>query len=207
MQVLKTQLTAKSKGYSDVLYLDAVENKFVEEVSSCNIFMVKVRRFISLCSIFFVQNMYKQECEHYSSGSSDQFSDGVDYVRLMQYHSLAFLVELKSGWNYWLKMLPIFAGQRDLYSRVGWDNSPWYYKKEHYPISSQSWLWGIGSVAWRSGLLRELVMFWIRQYACTIMQLNNLHPPHGNWISILYCRLSIIKVAQRRKALHIFLEL
>jgi branched-chain amino acid aminotransferase len=42
MQVLKTQLTAKGKGYSDVLYLDAVENKYVEEVSSCNIFMVKV---------------------------------------------------------------------------------------------------------------------------------------------------------------------
>jgi branched-chain amino acid aminotransferase len=40
--VLKTQLTAKGKGYSDVLYLDAVENKYVEEVSSCNIFMVKV---------------------------------------------------------------------------------------------------------------------------------------------------------------------
>jgi branched-chain amino acid aminotransferase len=39
--VLKTQLTAKGKGYSDVLYLDAVENKYVEEVSSCNIFMVK----------------------------------------------------------------------------------------------------------------------------------------------------------------------
>ncbi len=41
-QVLKTQLKAKGKGYSDVLYLDAVENKYVEEVSSCNIFMVKV---------------------------------------------------------------------------------------------------------------------------------------------------------------------
>lgn len=39
--VLKTQLTAKGKGYADVLYLDAVENKYVEEVSSCNIFMVK----------------------------------------------------------------------------------------------------------------------------------------------------------------------
>jgi branched-chain amino acid aminotransferase len=39
--VLKTQLTAKGKGYSDVIYLDAVENKYVEEVSSCNIFMVK----------------------------------------------------------------------------------------------------------------------------------------------------------------------
>ncbi|KAL3676462.1 hypothetical protein R1sor_026410 [Riccia sorocarpa] len=39
--VLKTQLTAKGKGYSDVLYLDAVENKYVEEVSSCNIFIVK----------------------------------------------------------------------------------------------------------------------------------------------------------------------
>lgn len=33
---------AKGNGYSDVLYLDAIENKYVEEVSSCNIFMVKV---------------------------------------------------------------------------------------------------------------------------------------------------------------------
>ncbi|KAG6543676.1 hypothetical protein Mapa_014860 [Marchantia paleacea] len=39
--VLKTQLLAKGKGYSDVLYLDAVENKYVEEVSSCNIFIIK----------------------------------------------------------------------------------------------------------------------------------------------------------------------
>lgn len=41
-KVLKTQLGAKSEGFSDVLYLDAVENKYIEEVSSCNIFVVKV---------------------------------------------------------------------------------------------------------------------------------------------------------------------
>lgn len=41
--VLRTQLAAKVAGYSDVLYLDAVENKYIEEVSSCNIFVVKVR--------------------------------------------------------------------------------------------------------------------------------------------------------------------
>ncbi|KAE8787167.1 Branched-chain-amino-acid aminotransferase 5, chloroplastic [Hordeum vulgare] len=39
--VLKAQRTAKEKGYSDVLYLDAVHNKYLEEVSSCNIFVVK----------------------------------------------------------------------------------------------------------------------------------------------------------------------
>ncbi|KAJ7547370.1 hypothetical protein O6H91_08G082700 [Diphasiastrum complanatum] len=39
--VLKAQLEAKSKGYSDVIYLDAVNNHYVEEVSSCNIFIVK----------------------------------------------------------------------------------------------------------------------------------------------------------------------
>ncbi|XP_002990723.2 branched-chain-amino-acid aminotransferase 5, chloroplastic [Selaginella moellendorffii] len=39
--VLKTQLDAKDQGFSDVLYLDAAENKYVEEVSSCNIFTVK----------------------------------------------------------------------------------------------------------------------------------------------------------------------
>lgn len=39
--VLKTQLAAKKEGFSDVLYLDAVEDKYLEEVSSCNIFVVK----------------------------------------------------------------------------------------------------------------------------------------------------------------------
>jgi branched-subunit amino acid aminotransferase/4-amino-4-deoxychorismate lyase len=37
------QKIAKEKGYSDVLYLDAVHKKYLEEVSSCNIFVVKVR--------------------------------------------------------------------------------------------------------------------------------------------------------------------
>ncbi|KAK7319547.1 hypothetical protein RJT34_04269 [Clitoria ternatea] len=32
---------AKAKGFSDVLFLDAVEHKYVEEVSSCNAFIVK----------------------------------------------------------------------------------------------------------------------------------------------------------------------
>jgi branched-chain amino acid aminotransferase len=45
-QVLKTQRAAKAEGFSDVLYLDAVENKYVEEVSSCNIFVVKVWFFL-----------------------------------------------------------------------------------------------------------------------------------------------------------------
>lgn len=35
-------MKAKSNGFSDVLYLDSVEGKYVEEVSSCNIFTVKV---------------------------------------------------------------------------------------------------------------------------------------------------------------------
>ncbi|KMZ64991.1 Branched-chain-amino-acid transaminase [Zostera marina] len=39
--VLKAQSAAKAKGYSDVLYLDSVKNKYLEEVSSCNIFIVK----------------------------------------------------------------------------------------------------------------------------------------------------------------------
>jgi branched-subunit amino acid aminotransferase/4-amino-4-deoxychorismate lyase len=54
MQVLKTQLTVKGKGYSDVLYLDAVENKYVEEVSSCNIFMVKVCAIARWCNWFYL---------------------------------------------------------------------------------------------------------------------------------------------------------
>ena len=36
--VLQTQRAYKGAGFSDVLYLDAVHNKYVEEVSSCNIF-------------------------------------------------------------------------------------------------------------------------------------------------------------------------
>uniref|UniRef100_A0A0A9CZ42 Branched-chain-amino-acid aminotransferase n=1 Tax=Arundo donax TaxID=35708 RepID=A0A0A9CZ42_ARUDO len=39
--VVSAQRRAREKGHSDVLYLDPVHNKFVEEVSSCNIFMVK----------------------------------------------------------------------------------------------------------------------------------------------------------------------
>lgn len=39
--VLKAQLAAKKEGFSDVLYLDALEKKYLEEVSSCNIFIVK----------------------------------------------------------------------------------------------------------------------------------------------------------------------
>ncbi|CAH2043290.1 unnamed protein product, partial [Thlaspi arvense] len=39
--VLKAQSIAKAKGYSDVLYLDCVYKRYIEEVSSCNIFIVK----------------------------------------------------------------------------------------------------------------------------------------------------------------------
>ncbi|KAK1275899.1 hypothetical protein QJS04_geneDACA015974 [Acorus gramineus] len=39
--VLKAQQAAKAKGYSDVLYLDAVHKRYLEEVSSCNVFVVK----------------------------------------------------------------------------------------------------------------------------------------------------------------------
>ena len=39
--VLKVQLKAKKEGFSDVIYLDAVNNKYIEEVSSCNFFAVK----------------------------------------------------------------------------------------------------------------------------------------------------------------------
>lgn len=39
--VLKAQSAAKAKGFSDVLYLDCVHKKYLEEVSSCNIFVVK----------------------------------------------------------------------------------------------------------------------------------------------------------------------
>ena len=38
--VLKVQLKAKEAGFADVIYLDAVNNKFIEEVSSCNFFVV-----------------------------------------------------------------------------------------------------------------------------------------------------------------------
>ncbi|URE29791.1 branched-chain-amino-acid aminotransferase [Musa troglodytarum] len=40
-QVLKAQKRAKENGYSDVLYLDSIHKKYLEEVSSCNIFVVK----------------------------------------------------------------------------------------------------------------------------------------------------------------------
>uniref|UniRef100_A0A7C9D940 Branched-chain-amino-acid aminotransferase n=1 Tax=Opuntia streptacantha TaxID=393608 RepID=A0A7C9D940_OPUST len=39
--VLKAHTAAKANGYSDVLYLDCVHKKYLEEVSSCNVFVVK----------------------------------------------------------------------------------------------------------------------------------------------------------------------
>ncbi|KAK9670012.1 hypothetical protein RND81_13G170400 [Saponaria officinalis] len=39
--VLKAHSAAKAKGYSDVLYLDCLHKKYLEEVSSCNVFVVK----------------------------------------------------------------------------------------------------------------------------------------------------------------------
>lgn len=41
MQVLTTQLAAKQNGYADVIYLDAKTDTYLEEVSSCNVFIVK----------------------------------------------------------------------------------------------------------------------------------------------------------------------
>jgi branched-chain amino acid aminotransferase len=41
--VLCSQLAAKKHGFADVLYLDALTNSNLEEVSSCNIFIVKGR--------------------------------------------------------------------------------------------------------------------------------------------------------------------
>lgn len=42
MQVLRAVKSAKEKGFSDVLYLDSINKRYIEEVSSCNIFLVKV---------------------------------------------------------------------------------------------------------------------------------------------------------------------
>ncbi|KAK5832563.1 hypothetical protein PVK06_016365 [Gossypium arboreum] len=39
--VMKAITKAKDRGFSDVLYLDAINKKYLEEVSSCNIFIVK----------------------------------------------------------------------------------------------------------------------------------------------------------------------
>nr|CAD1837324.1 unnamed protein product [Ananas comosus var. bracteatus] len=39
--VLKAQMRAKAKGFTDVLYLDSVNKRYLEEASSCNLFMVK----------------------------------------------------------------------------------------------------------------------------------------------------------------------
>lgn len=52
--MLKAQKIAKEKGYSDVLYLDAVHNRYLEEVSSCNIFVVKVGQL----NFFFISPTY-----------------------------------------------------------------------------------------------------------------------------------------------------
>eukprot|EP00898_Chlorokybus_atmophyticus_P007040 jgi/Chlat1/7337/Chrsp59S06967 len=48
-QVLAIQQKAKAAGFADVLYLDDKENKYLEEVSSCNIFVVKGKRLATPC--------------------------------------------------------------------------------------------------------------------------------------------------------------
>ncbi|MCL7052225.1 hypothetical protein MKW94_008120, partial [Papaver nudicaule] len=42
--VLKALTHAKSRGFSDVIYLDSVKKKYLEEVSACNVFIVKGNR-------------------------------------------------------------------------------------------------------------------------------------------------------------------
>ncbi|URE28070.1 hypothetical protein MUK42_11913 [Musa troglodytarum] len=39
--VLKAQTQAKTKGFTDVIYLDSINKKYLEEASSCNLFIVK----------------------------------------------------------------------------------------------------------------------------------------------------------------------
>jgi branched-chain amino acid aminotransferase len=39
--VIKAQVDAKRNGFTDVLYLDAVHKRYLEEVSSCNVFVVR----------------------------------------------------------------------------------------------------------------------------------------------------------------------
>lgn len=41
-KVVKSLREAKSAGFSDVLFLDAATGRNIEEVSTCNIFVVKV---------------------------------------------------------------------------------------------------------------------------------------------------------------------
>lgn len=36
------QKQAKSEGFTDVIYLDSVQHKYLEEASACNLFVVKV---------------------------------------------------------------------------------------------------------------------------------------------------------------------
>ncbi|KAA3476560.1 branched-chain-amino-acid aminotransferase 3, chloroplastic isoform X3 [Gossypium australe] len=40
--IMKAQAKAKANGFSDVLYLDSIHNRYLEEVSTANIFVVKV---------------------------------------------------------------------------------------------------------------------------------------------------------------------
>ncbi|KAM0859505.1 hypothetical protein ACQ4PT_047141 [Festuca glaucescens] len=57
--VLKAQRTAKEKGYSDVLYLDAVHSKYLEEASASNIFVVKVEeRLVSVDELFVADEVF-----------------------------------------------------------------------------------------------------------------------------------------------------
>ncbi|KAL4181017.1 hypothetical protein AMTRI_Chr12g269040 [Amborella trichopoda] len=61
--VLKAQTNAKLKGYNEVLYLDAIHKKYLEEVSGCNIFVVKVEeRRIPVEEVFDADEVFGTGC-------------------------------------------------------------------------------------------------------------------------------------------------
>lgn len=45
---MKAMKNAKGKGFTDVLYLDSVNNKYIEEASCSNIFLIKVTKYVIL---------------------------------------------------------------------------------------------------------------------------------------------------------------
>ncbi|KDO81390.1 hypothetical protein CISIN_1g016272mg [Citrus sinensis] len=56
--VLKAISRAKNRGFSDVLYLDSVNKKNLEEVSSCNIFILKVLLNSKFWTLFLISLLY-----------------------------------------------------------------------------------------------------------------------------------------------------
>lgn len=108
MKVLKAQVEAKANGFCDVLYLDSVHKRYVEQTSTANIFLVKVHDWGWSTDLFAYQVVY-------GWGTCEAVSFIGLYKRLID-------VILKMNF---------YIGQNYLHSSTGRDSFAWRYTQKY----------------------------------------------------------------------------